>query len=183
MRSDEAADPDAARSGAAVLAGLLTRLTRLVCGFAGLIALLLPLPVLYEVVMDQLGHPPIWVFETTGYAILMIAFAASGYGLNTGHHFRVALLAQKRPALARPLALLSGVLEAAFGLMLLIAGGRLAYGSWAEGLRSDTLLAVPQVWPQVALPLGGLAILLQGLAHVLAPPRWDRSADSFLGRP
>jgi len=185
MPSGEPAEPDprTVPSGAnlRVLPGLLTRLTRLLCGFSALIALLLPLPVLYEVVMDQLGHPPVWVFETTGYAILMIAFAASGYGLNTGHHFRVALLSQKIPALALPLAWLSGVLEGAFGLILLIAGWRLAYGSWVQGLRSDTLLAVPQVWPQLALPVGGAAILLQGIAHTLAPPRWEHSADRFLG--
>lgn len=162
------------------VAAQLTCVTRLLCGCAALLALVLPLPVLYEVIMDQLGHPPIWVFETTGYAILMIAFAASGYGLNTGHHFRVALLSQKFPNLAIPLALLSGVLEAVFGLVLLIAGWGMAYGSWVEGLRSDTLLAVPQFWPQLALPIGGVAIFLQGIAHVLAPPRWDHLESRFL---
>lgn len=176
-------DPETVLSRAHVraLPRLLTCVTRLLCGFSALTALILPLPVLYEVVMDQLGHPPIWVFEATGYGILMIAFAASGYGLNTGHHFRVTLLSERIPALTLPLALLSGALEATFGLILLIAGWRLAYGSWLEGLRSDTLLAVPQVWPQLALPIGGAAILLQGIAHMLAPPRWGHSTDRLLG--
>ena len=167
----------------ATLAARLTRATRWLCIVSGLLALILPLPVLYEVVMDQLKLPPVWVFEMTGYAILMIAFTASGYGLHTGHHFRVSLMAQKFPRLALPLALLSGALEAAFGLMLAIAGWNMAHGSWVEGLRSDTLLAVPQFWPQLALPLGGVAILLQGLAHLLVPPRWDDAADRFLSHP
>jgi C4-dicarboxylate transporter, DctQ subunit len=163
------ADPPAPGGGAGAIAARLTTLTRWICAFAALLALLLPLPVLYEVVMDQLQQPPIWVFETTGYAIIMIAFAASGYGLSTGHHFRVALVAEKFPTLAMPLALLSGALEAAFGAMLLLAGGMQSYSAYIQDLRSDTLLQVPQFLPELAFPIGGLAILLQGLARLLAP--------------
>lgn len=83
----------------------LTTVSRLICYFAVALILLLPLPVLYEVIADQLEQPPIWVFETTGYAIIMIAFAASGYGLATGHHFKVDLLARRFPELGVPLAI------------------------------------------------------------------------------
>jgi len=100
----------------------------------------------------------------------MIAFAASGYGLSTGHHFKVALLSEKFPALARPLATLSGVLEALFGLILLVAGSIQAYGAFEQDLRSDTLLQIPQFWPMLAFPIAGVTILVQGLANVVAPP-------------
>jgi TRAP-type C4-dicarboxylate transport system permease small subunit len=149
------------------IAARLTSATRWICYFSIAIVLLLPLPILYEVIADQFEQPPIWVFETTGYAIIMIAFAASGYGLSTGHHFRVALITDHIPRLARPLARLSGVLEAAFGAILLIAGSMQAYGAFEQDLRSDTLLQVPQFWPLLAFPVGGLGIMLQGLAHVL----------------
>jgi TRAP-type C4-dicarboxylate transport system permease small subunit len=145
----------------------LTGVARLICYFAVALILLLPLPVLYEVIADQLEQPPIWVFETTGYAIIMIAFAASGYGLATGHHFKVDLLARNFPGLGAPLSILSGVLEAAFGLILLISGSMQAYGAFEQDMRSDTLLAVPLFWPMLAFPIGGLAILLQGLAQIL----------------
>lgn len=145
----------------------LTTVTRLICYFAVVLILLLPVPILYEVIADQLEQPPIWVFETTGYAIIMIAFAASGYGLATGHHFKVDLLAKRFPELGIPLAILSGVLEAAFGLILIIAGSMQAYGAFEQDMRSDTLLAVPLFWPMLAFPIGGLAILLQGLAQIL----------------
>ena len=98
-----------------------------------------------------------------------IAFAASGYGLSTGHHFKVDLLAQRFPDMAAPLTVLSGILEAAFGLILLIAGSMQAYGALEQDMRSDTLLAVPLFWPMLAFPIGGFAILLQGIAHVLKP--------------
>ena len=39
-----------------------------------------------------------------------------------------------------------------------------------QGLESDTLLAVPQYLPQMAFPIGGLVIALQGIAHLLVPP-------------
>lgn len=183
MRSGDGADAGGVRPPSrrrcATAARALSQLNRWLCGVAGLITLILPLPVLYEVVMDQIGHPPVWVFEMSGYAILMIAFAASGHGLGTGHHFRVNVMSHKFPRMARPLSALSGLLEAIFGLVLAVAGFHLAYGSWADGLRSDTLLAIPQVWPQIALPLGGIGILLQGTAHLLQPPNWRDGADRF----
>ncbi|MDE2184952.1 MAG: TRAP transporter small permease [Alphaproteobacteria bacterium] len=175
MRSGELAAPDAAAPlpsrGAGLLAARLTLATRWICGFSAAVALLLPLPILYEIVMDQLQQPPVWVFETTGYAIIMIAFAASGYGLSTGHHFRVSLISEKFPTLAKPLNLLSGLLETAFGALLLASGSLQAYSAYIQDLRSDTLLQVPQFWPELAFPVGGLTILLQGIAHIIAPRR------------
>jgi len=148
----------------------LSMVARLLCIGSAALALLLPLPVIYEVVMDGLQSPPTWVFETTGYAIIMIAFAASGYGLSTGHHFRVSLLPERFPALARPLARLSALLQIAFGLVLLIAGAQQVWTDYMQGLQSDTLLAVPQYLPQLAFPIGGFVIALQGIAHLLVPP-------------
>jgi TRAP-type C4-dicarboxylate transport system permease small subunit len=158
------------RSTRVFIAELLTSATRAICNLGVVLILLLPIPILYEVIGDQVGQPPIWVFEMTGYAIIMIAFAASGYGLDTGHHFRVTLLSETFPRVQKPLAVLSGVLEALFGAMLLIAGSMQAYGAFQQDLRSDTLLQVPQVWPMLAFPIGALGILLQGLSHILVPP-------------
>lgn len=165
-KSDEGDGSFASEKG---IVGALNMAARWICYFAVALIMLLPLPVLYEVIADQFESPPIWVFETTGYVIIMIAFAASGYGLSTGHHFRVALLAEKFPSLAKPLAAISGVLETLFGAILLIAGSMQAYGAYHQDLRSDTLLAVPQFWPLLAFPIGGLAILLQGISHIIRP--------------
>ncbi len=147
----------------------LTSIARWICYFGIALILLLPIPVLYEVIADQLEQPPTWVFETTGYVIIVIAFAASGYGLSTGHHFKVDLLAQRFPALAVPLGAMSGLLESAFGLILMISGSMQAYSAFEQDMRSDTLLAVPLVWPMLAFPIGGFSIFLQGVAHVLKP--------------
>lgn len=156
----------------------LSRVSWALCVLAATLGLLLPLPVLYEIVMDQLHRPPIWVFETTGYTVILIAFAASGYGLSTGHHFRVAILPERFPVLARPLARLSALFQLAFGLILLLAGIHQVVTDYVQGLRSDTLLAVPQFLPQMAFPIGGLVIALQGIAHLLAPPP-ERQHDTI----
>jgi|SRR5579872_2642464 len=161
----------------ALLARWISRISWALCIAAAALALLLPLPVLYEIAMDQLNNPPSWVFETTGYAIIMIVFAASGYGLSTGHHFRVSLLPDRFPLLARPLARFSAVLQLAFGLVLLVAGIQQVVTDYAQGLESDTLLAVPQFLPQLAFPIGGLVIALQGMAHLLVPPS-ERAHDA-----
>ncbi len=151
------------------LAAALTRVTKWFCIAAAVLALLLPLPVVWEVLMDGLGMPPVWVFETTGYTIILLAFAASGYGLHTGYHFKVTLLPDKFPHLAAGLGRFSGALELGFGLVLLFAGIDQVWVDWVQDLRSDTLLEIPQYLPQLAFPIGGLVIGLQGLAHLLNP--------------
>lgn len=166
----QAADP--AHTGGQRLAAMLVRLARGLCLLSAAMALLLPLPVFYEVVMDQLQQPPIWVFELTGYAIIAIAFLASGFALKTGHHFRVTLLPDRFPALDVPLQRLAGLLEAGFGLMLLAGGLKQVITAWEQDTVSDSLLAVPLAWPQLAFPIGGAAIALAGLAHMLDPRRY-----------
>lgn len=153
----------------AQLASQLTAVSRVIATISALLALVLPLPVLYEIVMDQLQRPPIWVFEISGYAIIMMGFCAAGYGLNTGHHFRLKILAQGRPDLEPALARLSGCFELAFGLVLLVSGWQQAHAALTQDLVSNTLLQVPQFWPELALPIGGAAIAVQALAHILAP--------------
>lgn len=138
--------------------------------FAGAAVIaLLPFPILYEIVLDKLQRPPDWVFEISGYAMIALALAASGYGLRTGHHFRVTLLLDSFPKFAPFLDRLSGLLQLAFGIVLTVAGWDQAYASLTQDMRSATLLGVPQFWPQLALPIGGVVIALQGLATLLDP--------------
>ena len=110
----------------------LTAVSRAVCIAAALIGFLLPLPVLYEVVMDQLHDPPIWVFETTGYAIIIIAFAASGYGLSIPAIISASLCCRTGflcwPGRSR---CLSAVLQIGFGLVL----ARCRHSAGIHGLR------------------------------------------------
>jgi TRAP-type C4-dicarboxylate transport system permease small subunit len=157
------------RALAARIAGVLSGVSRIVCYGGAVLAFILPFPILYEVIMDSLHRPPDWVFEISGYTMIMLGFLASGYGLRTGHQFRVTILLEKFPKAANLLNRLAGFSEAAFGAVLIVAGWNQAYGSYLENIRSDTLLSVPQFWPELALPIGGLVIALQGLAILIDP--------------
>lgn len=134
---------------------------------AAAITLILPFPVLYEIIAEALHAPPVWVFEVTGYAMIMLALASCGYGLHSGHHFRINILSERVPKVARGLHYLTAAAEIIFGLILLAAGSLQAYASYIEGVRSNTLLQVPLVWPELALPIGGVTIFLQGLIGAL----------------
>ncbi|MGH7662217.1 MAG: TRAP transporter small permease [Vulcanimicrobiaceae bacterium] len=148
---------------------MLSALSQGVCFLGAATIALLPFPILYEIVLDKLQRPPDWVFEISGYAMIALAFAASGYGLRSGHHFRVTLLLDAFPRFAPFLDRLSGLLQCAFGIALAIGGWTQAYASFVQGLRSETLLGIPQFWPELALPLGGIVIALQGLSTLIYP--------------
>ncbi|MGH7716255.1 MAG: TRAP transporter small permease [Vulcanimicrobiaceae bacterium] len=147
----------------------LSIVSQCMCFAGAAIIALLPFPIIYEIVLDKLHRPPDWVFEISGYAMIAVALAASGYGLRTGHHFRVTLLLDAFPRVAPFLDRVSGLLQFVFGIVLTVAGWDQAYSSLLQDLRSATLLGVPQFWPQLALPIGGAVIALQGLATLLSP--------------
>jgi len=151
------------------IAEALSAISQWTCFAGAAVIAILPFPILYEIVLDKLQRPPDWVFEISGYAMIALALAASGYGLRTGHHFRVTLLLDSFSNLAPFLERFSGLLQLAFGIVLTIAGWDQAYASLVQDLRSATLLGVPQFWPQLALPIGGIVIALQGLATLLYP--------------
>ena len=151
------------------IAEALSAISQWVCFAGAAVIALLPFPILYEIVLDKLQRPPDWVFEISGYAMIALALAASGYGLRTGHHFRVTILLDAFPKFAPFLDRFSGFLQLAFGIVLTIAGWNQAHSSLVQDLRSATLLGVPQFWPQLALPIGGVVIALQGLATLLYP--------------
>lgn len=146
-------------------------LSAVLSGFAvvaTVITLILPFPVLYEVVAQVLHNPPTWVFEVSGYAMIMLALAACGYGLHTGHHFRINVLVERVPSAERSVRWACVTAELVFGGLLFVAGVLNAHSLYTEGVRSNTLLQVPLVWPELALPIGGLTIFLRGILGIFA---------------
>lgn len=145
---------------------------------AALIALVLPFPVLYEIVAQVLHSPPTWVFEVSGYAMIMLSLAACGYGLHTGDHFRINILVERVPGAHRGVRWVRTVAELTFGALLFSAGALNAYSLYTEGVRSNTLLQVPLVWPELALPIGGLTIFMHGVVSLLMQEQTSESRDT-----
>lgn len=138
---------------------------------------ILAFPIAYDAVARFLGHPTIWVFETTLYALIAAGFLTNGMALSKGAHFRITLLSHAFPAARRWLDRFSMLTTLAFALAFVYASARFALYSFEFDIRSNTLLSIPQFIPQLALPIGGLALGLQALAHLLEDSMPDESSE------
>lgn len=134
---------------------------------------LLAFPVLYDVVARAAGHPTIWAFETTLYALIAGGFLANAYALKSGNHFRVKILLTLFPRYRTFFNRLSLIITFLFSVIIVVAGGMLAHYSFVNDIRSPTLLNTPQYLPELVIPLGGLALAVQSLSLLLS----GRDAD------
>jgi C4-dicarboxylate transporter DctQ subunit len=128
---------------------------------------LLPFPIAYDAVARSFGHPTLWVFETTLYVLVAAAFLANGITLAGGAHFRITMLGQMWPRCRKVIDIVVLLVILAFALTLIFATAQFVAYSWANDIRSNTLLSVPQYLPELALPVGGLALTIQTLAQLL----------------
>jgi C4-dicarboxylate transporter DctQ subunit len=128
---------------------------------------LLPFPIAYDAVARSFGHPTLWVFETTLYVLVAAAFLANGITLAGGAHFRITMLGHMWPRCRKVIDIVVLLVILAFALTLIFATAQFVAYSWANDIRSNTLLSVPQYLPELALPVGGLALTIQTLAQLL----------------
>jgi C4-dicarboxylate transporter DctQ subunit len=128
---------------------------------------LLPFPIAYDAVARSFGHPTLWVFETTLYGLVAAAFLSNGLALAGGAHFRITALEHLWPRAKKGLDVFALLVTLAFALTLIFASARFVAYSWDYNIRSNTLLSVPQYLPELALPIGGLALTIQALAQLL----------------
>lgn len=149
------------------IAALLETIGDLLGGVAAAIVMLLAVPVVYDAVARDFGHPTTWGFEVTLYALIAGAFLANAQALRHGNHFRVRVLIALFPRAARWFDWLAWGTTLVFGAVILVAGAMFVQYSYANDIRAPTLLGTPMWIPQSALPLGGLALVLQSAALLL----------------
>jgi C4-dicarboxylate transporter DctQ subunit len=128
---------------------------------------LMALPITYDATMRAFGHPTIWVFEVTLYALIAAGFLANPLSMKSGAHFRVTILSQLFPSLRRALNIFSLCATMLFALLLIGAGVYFVWYSWTNNILSATLLEVPLWIPQLALPLGGVGLFFQALVLLI----------------
>jgi C4-dicarboxylate transporter DctQ subunit len=141
---------------------------------------LLPFPIAYDAVARFFGEPTIWVFETSLYALIAAAFLANGMALADGAHFRITMLGHVWPGAKKGLDLAALIVTLAFALTLIFASARFVQYSWDVNIHSHSLLEVPQFLPELALPIGAVALALQTLAQLLRgamPGEPDETAE------
>jgi C4-dicarboxylate transporter, DctQ subunit len=156
------------------LAAQLEAISRALAWIGIAIVGILPFPIAYDAVARWFGHPTIWVFETSLYALIVAAFLSNGMALSTGSHFRITMLGHFWPRVKKTLDSAALVVTLAFALTVIYASARFVQYSWDFDIRSDTLLSVPQYLPELALPIGGVALAVQALAQLL---RGEMSGD------
>lgn len=127
----------------------------------------LAFPIFYDALARKAGVPTTWVFEVSQYALIAGAFLANAYALKHGNHFRVQVLTSALPRLRRVFDDMSLLVTLVFGAILAYGGGMLVQYSYANGVRSASILDIPSYIPQAMIPLGGVALVLQAAAMLL----------------
>ncbi|MFZ5559061.1 MAG: TRAP transporter small permease subunit [Pseudomonadota bacterium] len=128
---------------------------------------LLAFPIFYDALARKAGAPTIWVFDVSQYALIAASFLANAYALKHGNHFRVQILLSAYPRARRALDDLALLTTLGFGVVILAAGGMLTHYSYANAIRSASIFDIPLWLPQLMVPLGGLALVLQSLAMLI----------------
>lgn len=132
------------------------------------LVLLMALPIAYEAMSRAAGYPSIWVFEITVYTLIAAGFLANSVALRHGAHFRIEMMLHLFPNHVRAFNVLALVATLFVAIAVVWAGWVLVEYSLANAIRSDTLLSVPLYLPQLAIPLGGLALGLEAAAMLIA---------------
>jgi C4-dicarboxylate transporter DctQ subunit len=131
----------------------------------GLISLL-AFPIIYDVVLRSAGHPTIWAFEITTYALIAGTFLANAHALRDGSHFRVTFLIDTFPRLKPYLDRFALIASLLFGAVLAVSGFDFVQEAFVDNLRSPTLLHVPLYLPRLAIPLGAISLMVQAAINL-----------------
>lgn len=161
------------------IALLLERVCDLLGGIAAVIIMLLAVPVIYNAMARDLGHPTTWGFEVTLYALIAGAFLANAQALKHGNHFRMRVLITLFPRAARYFDWVAWGTTLVFGAVIVVAGATFVQYSYVNDIHAPTLLGTPMWIPQSAVPLGGALLMLQSLALLLGR-RADRSKPEYV---
>lgn len=140
----------------------------------------------YDVMMRYVfNEPTIWVTDLSTYALMAISFLGLSYVLAKDGHIRVELLiANVSGPLRTHLALVTGWIGVLFVFVATWQAVIVAYDSYVNKIRSNSLLTTPIYLPQIPIVIGlfifGAALLAE--IYRLSPPssRWRQQAVPFI---
>jgi TRAP-type C4-dicarboxylate transport system permease small subunit len=148
------------------------RLSTACAAVAAAMLLAAALVITWSIVYRALGGSTYWELEFSVYMMVASLFLASPYCLATQGHVGVDLLSHYLPrSLARPLAVVVGLVGLGVCLYLTWAGAELTLHAFARGERTESAWAPPK-WPLfLAMPLGLGLTALQYVADLLRETR------------
>lgn len=144
------------------------RLSTACAAVAAVMLLVAALVITWSIVYRAMGASTYWELEFSVYMMVASLFLASPYCLATQGHVGVDLLSHYLPrSLARPLAIVVGLVGLAVCLYLAWAGAELTMHALARGERTESTWA-PLKWPLfLAMPVGLGLTALQYVADLL----------------
>jgi TRAP-type C4-dicarboxylate transport system permease small subunit len=144
------------------------RLSTACAALAAVMLLAAALVITWSIAYRAMGASTWWEIEFSVYMMVASLFLASPYCLATQGHVGVDLLSHYLPRhLARPLAIVVGLLGLAVCIYLTYAGIELTLHAYARGERTESAWA-PYKWPlYLAMPVGLGLTALQYVADLL----------------
>ena len=132
----------------------------------------------YEVIARNALYPTIWAEEMARFFQIWATYLAAAYVLRHGHLIRVSLLTERLgPRLRRTCEVFSLLVMAAFCLIAIGYGVAIAYDSVLLGRNTSTMLGVPKVLTEAAIPVGFTLLLLQVLVQLIRLLRGEVPAE------
>ena len=112
--------------------------------------------------------PTIWAAELSQLCLVWGTWLAAAWLLHKRQHIRITLLTDHLPPPLRRLQEVAVLLFiAGFAAAVTWYGAPLAYDSFARGRTTGSMLDIPIVWSEMAVPLGCGLLCLQALAEAL----------------
>jgi TRAP-type C4-dicarboxylate transport system permease small subunit len=144
------------------------RLSTACAAVAAVMLLLAALVITWSIFYRAMGASTYWEIEFSVYMMVASLFLASPYCLATQGHVGVDLLSHYLPrSMARPLAIVVGLVGLAVCAYLAYAGAELTLHAFARGERTESTWA-PLKWPLfLAMPVGLGLTALQYVADLL----------------
>lgn len=146
----------------------LDKIGTIMSACALILMIILSLLIFYDALMRSFGYPTIWVFETSLYSFIFIGFIGNALAVKRKAHFRVIFLADIFPRLRRTLDFISDASILLFGVLLTASGIYFTHYLWTNSVLSSSLLETPMWIPSLAIPLGGLGMILQTVVSMLS---------------
>ncbi len=151
---------------------------------AGLVLLAIVMLTMVEVVSRYaLQNPLILSDELGGYAMVAVSFLGLAYCAQENGHIRITFIVERiDPRTNGYIRIASLVLGLAFIAVAAWASWSFLGDSFTRNMRSNSLLATPLKWPQMALPIGFTLfalILLGQLVKAVQRLRAGKVVDEF----
>lgn len=134
----------------------------------------------YDAIMRYVFTAPTsWSLEINSFLLVYLAVIGAAEAQRHDAHIRITYFKDKLPwRLRAAIDLVTGLLGAAFCIIMVWRGGIMALQAFEYGERVSSSLGTPMVYPYALLPIGFAALGLQFLIDALATvPRLVGTAD------